>query len=101
MKLIRVHETTEDEPVNWGNNAELKTTEEKYLRALKQETSMRHQCEVFLHSILPYEKELIKAYNPDKFPVPISHMQKFQYSYWGLPKGAPNGETVWKGFMHY
>ena len=61
MKLIRVHETTEDEPVNWGNNAELKTTEEKYLRALKQETSMRHQCEVFLHSILPYEKELIKA----------------------------------------
>jgi hypothetical protein len=97
MKLIKIAEN--DGPINWESQKP-KNTEEAYAWAVKQELSARHQKAVFMEKLKPYEKHVITSWDPDKLGDVIAKM-KYHYHWWGMPKGTPNGEKLWKAISFF
>lgn len=98
MKLNIVSEN--DGPVNWESQKP-KNTEEAYAWAIKQELSARHQKAVFMEKLLPYEKHVATSWGPDNFKIPMEHVIKYNWTWWGIPKGTPNSDKIWKAIKFY
>ncbi len=98
MKLLNINEDDKG-PVNW-NNAQPKDTQEAYDWAVRQDMSARHQMDVFTKKLAPFEKHVITAWNGE-FKTPVSHKIKNQYTWWGIPKGTPHEDEMFRAIKFY
>lgn len=98
MKLFNIAEN--DDSVNWGN-FQSKDTEDALGQAIKQEFAARHQKLVFREKLKPYENLVVTSWKPDVFKIPVLHYIKVDYTYWGIPVGTPNAETLWQAIKFY
>lgn len=99
MKLFNIAENDND-PVKW-ENSKPKNTEEAYWWAVKQELAARHQKAVFMEKLKPYETVVVSSYTPNKLGEVIDKPMKYHYHWWGMPKGTPNGDKLWKAIKFY